>query len=73
MDPDTTDEVNIAHGIMHLFQYNYKDQWVPQTVIFKKDRKWVQVFNKLVKQGLILRKKTVQGYQYKWAGAFPKD
>jgi len=69
-DPDTTAEIDIAHGIKHLFEYNYQDQWVPQTVIFKKDRHWVRVFNKLVKDGLILRKKTYHGYQYKWAGSF---
>jgi len=70
-DPDITEEVNVSHGIMHLFQYNYKDQWVPQKVIFRQDRLWVKVFNDLVKRGLIKRKKTFQGYQYKWAGRFP--
>lgn len=70
-DLDTTEEVNIAHGIMHKFQYNYRDQWVPQKVLFQKDRLWVKVFNNLIAQGLIKRKKTYQGYQYKWAGRFP--
>jgi hypothetical protein len=70
-DPDTTGDIGIAHAIMHKFQYNYKDKWVAQKALFQKDRRWVRVFNRLVREGLIIRKKTYHGYQYKWAGRFP--
>jgi|APSaa5957512622_1039677.scaffolds.fasta_scaffold316141_1 hypothetical protein len=70
-DPDTAKENVIAHEIMHMFQYNYKEQWVSQKIIYQRNRLWTKVFNDLLNQGLITRKKTFQGYQYKWAGLFP--
>ncbi len=70
-DPDTAEDVQTAHAIMHMFQYNFKDQWVPQKAIHQKSRLWTRVFNDLVKNGLIERKKTFRGYRYRWAGRFP--
>jgi hypothetical protein len=70
-DPDTTDEVQIGHEIMNMFKYTYHDMWVPQKTIFRQDRKFVKVFNRLLKDGLITRKKTSAGYQYRWAGRMP--
>jgi hypothetical protein len=70
-DEDTTEEITLAHEIMHQFQYNYQEQWVPQKVLFGTSRRYVKVFNDLVKQGLILRRKSFSGYQYKWVGRFP--
>jgi len=69
-DPDVTEEIEIAHAIKHKFQFSYRDQWVPQKTLFQKDRKWVKVFNKMVDEGLIMKKKTFQGYQFRWAGGF---
>ncbi len=70
-DPDTTEEVQTAHAIMHMFRYSYRDRWVPQKSINQKDRLWTKVFNDLVKKGLIERKRTLSGYSYRWAGRFP--
>jgi len=70
-DQDTTREVQIGHAIMNQFRFNYKDSWVSDKVLYQKDRTWVKVFNKLIKDGLIKKKKTYAGYQYKWVGGFP--
>ena len=70
-DPDLSHENKIAHEIMHMFQFSFRDKWVHQKVLFRSDRLWVKVFNDLVKQGMIVRKKTFSGFQYKWAGRFP--
>ena len=70
-DPDTTEDIKTAHAIMQMFQYNFKDQWVPQKIIYQKSRLWTKVFNDLIGKGFIKRKKTFQGYQYKWSGRFP--
>ena len=61
-----------AHEIQHLFRYHYKNDWVSQAFINSHDRLWVQAFNNLVKQGFIERKKTIDGYVYRWAAAFPE-
>jgi hypothetical protein len=66
-DPDCTDEIEIAHHIQHLFQYTYKQQWVDNKFLIQRNRVWTKVFNNLVKQGFITRKRTFSGYQYKWA------
>lgn len=70
-DPDVSREAATGHAIMHMFQYNYRDCWVPERAIFRQDRLWVKVFNDLVERGLIVRRKTATGYQYRWAGQFP--
>ncbi len=70
-DPDTGDEVRIAHSIMNRFRYTYGDKWVPQKALFQKSRKHVLVFNRLVREGFIERRKTFSGYQYKWKAQMP--
>ncbi len=70
-DPDCTDEIEIAHHIQHLFQYTYKQQWVDNKFLVQRNRVWTKVFNQLVKQGLIKRKRTFSGYQYQWAANLP--
>ncbi|MEM4267512.1 MAG: hypothetical protein QXK37_01640 [Candidatus Woesearchaeota archaeon] len=70
-DPDVGKKIDYAHAIMHMFQYNYKDQWVPQAALIGRDRLWTQTFNELVKKGIIERKKTFFGYQYRWKAKFP--
>lgn len=70
-DEDVSEEVNIAHGIMQMFQYNYREQWVPEQVLFGNTRLWTKVFNDLVRKGFIKRKKTLSGYQFKWVGRYP--
>jgi len=62
-----------AAEIMHLFRYFYKDQWAPGNLFDGKSRIWIQVFNDLIKKGIIKRKKTNTGYNYKWAGVFPEE
>lgn len=64
-------KLNYAHEIQHLFRYHYKNDWVDQSFINQHDRLWIQTFNDLVKQGFIERKKTVDGYNYRWAAKFP--
>jgi len=70
-DPDCTEEIEIAHHIQHLFQYTYKNQWTDNKFLLQRNRLWTKVFNSLVKQGLIKRKRTFHGYQYKWAASLP--
>ena len=64
-------KLECAHEIQHLFRYHYKSEWVSQSFINQHDRLWIQAFNDLVKQGFIERKKTVNGYVYRWAAAYP--
>lgn len=70
-DPDTNIKVQIAHQIMHFFQYKHKGMWVNEKELMKKDRLYEQVFNDLVKKGFILKKKKDVMYQYKWNVAYP--
>ncbi|MBR9700110.1 hypothetical protein GOV09_06645, partial [Candidatus Woesearchaeota archaeon] len=60
------------HEIQQIFRYHYKDEWVNQAFINSHSRLWIQAFNDLVKQGFIQRKKTGEGYKYKWIAAFPE-
>jgi predicted transcriptional regulator len=71
-DIDCTDEIEMAHHIQHLFQYNYKNQWVDNKFLLQRNRTWTKVFNNLVKMGLIKRKRTFEGYQYKWVAEMPE-
>jgi len=70
-DPDTAEEVIIAHEIMNQFRYMYKDKWVAQKALHQKNRMHTKVFNDLVSKGFIKKKKTYSGHQYKWTGVFP--
>jgi hypothetical protein len=60
-----------AHEIQQLFMYHYQNDWVDQSFINQHDRLWIQAFNSLVEMGFIERKKTAQGYVYRWAAEFP--
>ena len=71
-DPDTSEKVRLAHEIQHFFMYNYKDGWVSEKQLKYHNRKHNAVFNELVKRGFIERKKTEQGYRYRWNAAVPK-
>jgi len=71
-DPDTSEDIEIAHHIQHLFQFTYKNDWVAEKFLVQRNRKWTQVFNKLLQMGLIKRKRTFRGYQYKWAAVIPQ-
>ena len=61
-----------AHEIMQLFRYHYKNDWVSQAFINKHDRLWIKTFNTLVDMGLIERKKSVDGYVFRWIAAYPE-
>jgi hypothetical protein len=62
-----------AAEIMHMFRYFYKDEWAPENIFDGKTRAWIQVFNSLIKQGMITRRKSHNSYEYKWAGVFPEN
>ena len=72
-EKDTREQVklNYAHEIQQIFRYQYKDGWVDQSFINQHDRVWIQTFNKLVKEGFIEKKKSINGYRYKWNATFP--
>jgi hypothetical protein len=70
-DPDCTEEIEIAHHIQQLFQCTYKDDWVAEQFLIQRNRLWTKVFNRLVKEGFIARKRTYRGYQYKWSAVMP--
>jgi hypothetical protein len=59
--------------IMYMFRYFYRDSWTPGNIFDGKPRIWIQTFNDLIKQGLILKRKKYPGYEYKWAGVWPKN
>ena len=65
-------KIDQAHGIQQMFQYQYKDQWCSQAFINSHSRQWIQVFNELVKEGFIEKKKGSEGHRYKWAAAYPQ-
>jgi hypothetical protein len=65
-------ETEYAHAIMHMFRYNYGNAWAPEAFILGRDRVWNKVFNDLLKQGLIERRKTFHGYQYRWKAVYPE-
>ncbi|MFH1064492.1 MAG: hypothetical protein V1729_05405 [Candidatus Woesearchaeota archaeon] len=65
-DPDTTDRVKLAHEIQQFFMYKYQNNWVSEQELKNHSRAHNQIFNDLVKRGLIERKKTHFGYKYKW-------
>jgi hypothetical protein len=58
--------------IMTFFRHNYRDRWAPDNIFDNRTREWVLVFNDLVKQGFIKRRKTPFGYEYKWQAAWPE-
>ena len=60
-----------AAEIMRMFRYFYQDEWAPEHLFDGKSRVWIQVFNNLVKEGLIKRRKKQFGFEYKWNAEFP--
>ena len=59
--------------IMHMFRYNYKNEWAPESIFSGKTRIWIQAFNDLIKQGYIQKKKKQMGHKYKWTSVWPKN
>ncbi len=64
-------KLDLAHEIQQLFSYNYSMKWADQSFINQHSRLWILVFNDLVKQGFIEKKKAHQGYNYRWAAKLP--
>ncbi|MFQ5474562.1 MAG: hypothetical protein ACE5DM_01870 [Candidatus Nanoarchaeia archaeon] len=60
-----------AHEILHEFRCNLQDIWVSQSWINKHDRLWISVFNELVSQGLIEKKKSRGQFAYRWKAVMP--
>ncbi len=69
---ETSQKDLLSAEIMHMFRYSYRDRWAPGHVFDGKSRAWVAVFNDLVDQGFIERKKVENGFQYRWAAQFPQ-
>jgi len=65
-DPQVNERIDIAWGIKHMLTTHYKDRWVSDKELLGRNRLWNQVFNDMVKQGLIEKKKGFPGYKYKW-------
>jgi len=57
--------------ILHMFKYNFKDRWAPESIFSKKNREWIRVFNKLIEEGFIEKRKSNPGYEYIWKSVFP--
>lgn len=70
-DPDTSEKAKLAHEIQQFFMYNYSDRWVSEKEMKNHGRAHNQVFNELVRQGFIERKKTLEGYSYRWKAHMP--
>ncbi len=64
-------KLDIAHEIQQLFRYNYTYRWADQSFINQHSRQWIQVFNELVKERFIEKKKAPQGYNYRWSAKLP--
>jgi hypothetical protein len=71
-DPDTSERVKLAHEIQQFFMYSYKDGWVSEKQLKYHNRRHNAVFNELVNRGFIERKKTDDGYRYRWKAAVTK-
>lgn len=71
-DPDVSSKVKLAHEIQQFFMYTYGNNWVSEKELKNHSREHNQVFNELVRRGFIERKKTIQGYSYKWKVPYPK-
>jgi len=70
-DPDTAENVKLAHEIQQFMLSNYKNRWVSEKEMKYHTRQHNKVFNELVRRGFIERKKTFFGYQYRWKAAPP--
>jgi len=68
---DSAKRLAIAE-IMHIFRFSYKDEWAPGHIFDGKSRVWVAVFNNLIKQGFIERKKFENGHKYRWKASWPE-
>lgn len=64
-------KLDLAHEIQQLFRYNYSMKWADQSFINQHPRLWIRVFNSLVEEGFIEKKKATQGYNYRWAANLP--
>jgi hypothetical protein len=64
-------KLNLAHEIQQTFRYQYRDQWCSQAFINSHSRLWIQVFNLLVKEGFIEKKKSQDGNKYRWIAMHP--
>ena len=71
-DPDTSSKIVLAHEIQQYFMYTMGDNWVSEKEMKNHSREHNQVFNELVKQGFIERKKTWNGFQYRWKAEMPR-
>ena len=67
-----SDKERHSAEIMYMFRYYPRHEWVPGHLFDGKPRAWVAVFNDLIKQGFIERKKSESGFVYRWAAAFPE-
>ncbi len=70
-DPDTTSKIILAHEIQQYFKYQIGRRWVSEKELKNHSREHNQVFNELVKKGFIERKKTWNGYRYRWKAKMP--
>ena len=64
-------ELDYSHEIQQIFRYHYRNEWVSQAFINQHNRLWIKTFNKLLEQGFIERKKTVDGFVYRWNTVYP--
>ncbi|HII72426.1 TPA: hypothetical protein HA265_06750 [Candidatus Woesearchaeota archaeon] len=71
-DPDTSKKMELAHQIQQSFLYNFGNRWVGEKELKYQSREHNQVFNELVRRGFIERKKTWNGYSYKWKAKMPE-
>jgi hypothetical protein len=72
-DPAVSEKANLAHEIQQFFMYNYSNRWVPEKELKYHSRAHNQVFNELVRQRFIERKRSQSGYTYKWKAPFPQE
>ena len=69
-DPDVSEKVILAHEIQNFFRYR-RGKWISEKELKNHNRAHNQVFNELVARGFIERKKSFQGYRYRWKAAMP--
>lgn len=73
VDPDCNEKIDCAHGIQQMFMYQHrKDAWLSEKITVGRSRIWNQTFHKLRKDGFIERRKTKDGFQYRWKARHPE-
>jgi len=60
------EKIHLANQIRALFLTKWANKWVPESELRQQNRLWSQVFQELVKQNYIEKKRDGTITKYKW-------